>query len=262
MKYQPVRCAAALLLAAFLAAPAWAKEKAPKDEFKITGFVGLNSQQPAARQVIKLVDPESGKVLDMTETGIFGRYKFEKVKAGLYLVVAGEVKREVLVKDKDKRVDIDLSSKDGSMSYVRAEDVQQLAAQVAGAAAGGSGAGPAPGPNDPALMQSMAGLYWGYEGSTETKMALCENGAFQFLSESSYSGSSRDSLGNQTMAWGAAGQSGDRGNWRVEGNAQQGTLTLVYANGKSSSTQFRRVDNSCWRFGAKTLCRTGPSNCR
>lgn len=260
MPEKSIRRAVSAAVLALIVPVGWAKEKAPKDEFRITGFVGLNSQQPAARQVVQLVEPESGKVLDMTETGMFGRYKFEKVKAGLYLVVAGEAKREVLVKDKDKRVDIDLSSKDGTMSYVRREDVQRAIAQAAGA--GGGSGGPAAGQNDPALMQSMAGLYWGYEGSTETKMALCENGAFQFLSESSYSGSSRDSLGNQTMAWGAAGQSGDRGNWRVEGNAQQGTITLQHANGKTSTAQFRKVDTNCWRFGAKTLCRTGPANCR
>ncbi len=245
---------------ALLLAPALAGDKDKgknKDSFKINGYVGLSSTQPASRRVVKLLD-ESGKVLDTAESGLFGKFKFENVKPGLYILQVGEVKREVLVKDKDKRADIDLSAKDGVMRTFTAE---KLADAVAGAA-GGTAGGPAPGPNDPNLQQSMAGMYWGYQGSTEVKLALCPGGGFQEYSESSYSGTSRDSLGNQTMAWGAAGQGGRRGNWSIQGSPQQGTLNLAYSGGKTVPVRYQAIDNQCFSFDGRKLCRTGPAECR
>ncbi len=244
---------AGLLAGVLMAAPAFGA----KDTFNISGFVGRSSSEPASKVVVKLLD-ESGKVLDMAQTGFFGRYKFEKLKPGLYILQVGEMKLEALLKNKDVRMDIDLSSKDGQMRYAKAEDV---AAALSGAAAGGA-AGPAPGPNDPQLMQTMAGSYWSYEGSTETKLMLCPNGSFFDSSESSYSGRSSDSLGNQTMAWGTAGQSGSRGKWSVQGGQRQGTIQLVYQNGKTATVQFRAIDQQCYQFSSKTLCRTGPAQCQ
>jgi len=233
-----------------------------KDTFNISGFVGRSSNEPASKVVVKLLD-ESGKVLDMAQTGFFGRYRFEKLKPGLYVLQVGELKLEALLKNKDLRLDINLSAKDGQMRYFKAEDV---AAAVSGTAAGGTTAGaatgPAPGPNDPQLMQAMAGSYWSYQGSTETKLMLCPNGSFFDSSESSYSGRSADQLGNQTMAWGAAGQSGSRGKWSVQGGQRQGTIQLVYKDGKTATVQFRAIDQQCYQFSAKTLCRVGPPQCQ
>lgn len=245
---------------ALLLAPAVAggKDKGKsKDTFAINGYVGLSSTQPASRRVVKLLD-ESGKVLGTAETGVFGKFKFENVKPGLYVLQVGEVKREVLVKDKDKRADIDLSAKDGVMRTFSTEKL----AEALGGAAGGTAAGPAPGPNDASLQQSMAGMYWGYQGSTEVKLALCSNGRFQEYSESSYSGTSRDSQGNQTMAWGAAGQGGNRGNWSIQGNLQQGTVNLAYSGGKTVPVRYQAIDNQCFSFNSRKLCRTGPAECR
>jgi hypothetical protein len=236
--------------------------RAAKDTFNISGFVGRSSSEPASKVVVKLLD-ESGKVLDMAQTGFFGKYKFEKLKPGLYLLQVGELKLEALVKNKDVRLDIDLSAKDGQMRYLKSEEVAAaLSGAAAGGTAGGAAAGPAPGPNDPQLMQTMAGNYWSYEGSTEMKLMLCANGSFFDSSESSYSGRGSDSLGNQTMAWGAAGQSGSRGKWSVQGGPRQGTIQFVYQNGKSATVQFRAIDQQCYQFSAKTLCRVGPPQCQ
>lgn len=228
-----------------------------KDTFNISGFVGRSSTEPASKVVVKLLD-ESGKVLDMAQTGFFGKYKFENLKPGLYVLQVGELKVEALVRNKDLRMDIDLSAKGGQMRYFKAEEA---AAALSGAAAGAA-AGPAPGPNDPQLMQAMAGSYWSYEGSTETKVMLCPNGSFFDSSESSYSGRGTDQLGNQTMAWGAAGRSGSRGRWSVQGGPQQGTVNFVYQNGKTANVAFRAVDQQCYRFGSRTLCRVGPAQCQ
>lgn len=245
------------LLAISLVPTVSAREK-DKDALKLSGFVGLSSTQPASKVVVKLLDGESGKVLDMAETGILGRYKFEKLRPGLYVLQVGELKREVLLKDKDKRVDIDMSAKDGVARSFKTEDL----VNALGGAATGTTAGPAPGPNDPNLMQTMAGQYWGYQGSTEVKLALCSSGSFQEYSESSYSGRSNDSLGNQTGAWGAASQGGRRGNWSVQGNTRQGTINLAYAGGKPVAVRYQAVDQQCFNFEGRTLCRTGAANCR
>lgn len=232
---------------------------AAKDTFKVSGWVGKTRTEPASGAVIKLLEGESGKVLDMAQLGFWGKYEFKNLKPGLYVLQVGEVKVEVLLKDKDKRQDIDLSSKDGRMSRI---DWGQLSGALGGAGSAPA-AGPAPGPNDPNLMQAMAGRYWGYEGSTETGLTLCPNGSFSDASESSYSGQSRDSLGNQTMAWGAAGQRGGRGNWSIQGSPQQGTINLSYSGGKRVAVAYRAMDNQgCYRFEGKTLCRTGPAQCQ
>ena len=207
---------------------------------------------------MKLLEGESGKVLDVVQTGFTGRYKFQNLVSGYYILQVGELKREVMLKAKDVRLDIDLSAKDGSMSYLKAEDIQALA----GRAAGASGDAPPAGPNDPQLMSAFAGQYWGYAGSTETSLTLCPGGMFIEQSESSYSGTSRDSLGNQTAGWGAASQGGNRGNWSIQGDPRQGTIRLSYASGKQSNVPYRQVDQGCFTFNSRTLCRKGAAQCK
>lgn len=247
----PVALAAALVIAG----PALIA----KDTFKISGYVGRSSTEPASGVTVRLLEAGSGKVLDTVRTGFTGRYKFENLKPGPYEIQAGELKREVILKAKDLRLDIDLSARDGSMSYVKAEDIQTA---ISGAAAGATGAAPPAGPNDPQLMSAFAGHYWGYTGNTETSLALCPGGTFIEQSESSYSGSSHDSLGNQTMAWGSASQRGLRGNWSIQGGPRQGTIWLSYAGGKRREVPYRRVDQGCFSFNGRTMCRKGTAPCQ
>ena len=79
-------------------------------------------------------------------------------------------------------------------------------------------------------MQQMAARYYGFQGSTETKAALCPNGVYYDASESGYSGQSHNSLGNETMAWGTAGQNQGQGRWTAQGTVQQGVITITYNN--------------------------------
>lgn len=243
-----------------LACSALAKDK-KADGLQISGFVGLSETQPASNTVLKLLDGESGKVMGMVETGFFGKYKFENLKPGLYVIQVKEFKTEVLLRDKNKRLDFDLSAKDGLKRGFTAEKV--LGALNAG---GGSGAavtpGAAPGPNDQGLMASFSGHFWGYSGSTEVNLTLCPNGLFAEQSEFSASGRMSDSTGVQTGAWGTASQSGLRGNWSIQGDLQQGTIVLAYANGKRQNVPYRVVDSGCWSFNGRTLCRKGPARCQ
>ncbi len=233
------------------AAPAQARSSGGK----IEGFVGQSSTVPAAGETVKLLDGESGKVLDIDETNFFGKYKFQDLEPGYYIVQVGKVKKEVMLKGKKKRLDIDLSSESGAMDYSKAGKT----------AGGGAAAGkPAPaGPNDQGLMQQMAARYYGYQGSTETKAALCPNGSYYDTSESSYSGRGFDGLGNETMAWGAASQGQGGGTWTVQGSLQQGVITVNYSGGSVTRINYRAIDNQgCYDFNSTTMCRQGPANCQ
>lgn len=236
-----------------------AKDK-KSESYQISGFIGLNETQPASKVVVKLMEGEGGKVVGMAETGFFGKYKFDKLKPGLYVIQVKEFKHEILLQEKDRRIDFDLSAKDG---LKRGFTLEKLASALGSSGGGGTAtAGPAAGPNDAGLMQAMSGQYWGYSGSTESSLVLCANGTFAEQSEFSASGSGRDSLGNQTHAWGTASQRGSRGNWNIQGNQQRGTIVLVYSGGRRSTVQYQVVDSQCWSFGGRTLCRKGPATCQ
>lgn len=255
---------AGLVLLLVLSAPGGVAKDKKTDGFQISGFVGLNETQPASNTVLKLLDGESGKVLNMVETGFFGKYKFDNLKPGLYVIQVKEFKTEVLLRDKNKRLDFDLSAKDGLKRGFTAEKILG-ALNTGGAAAGGGSTvtpGAAPGPNDAGLMASFSGHFWGYSGSTEVNLTLCPNGLFAEQSEFSASGRMSDSLGTQTGAWGTASQSGSRGNWSIQGDLQQGTIVLAYANGKRTNVPYRVVDSGCWNFNGRTLCRKGPARCQ
>ncbi|MBE0618204.1 MAG: hypothetical protein IH608_09805, partial [Proteobacteria bacterium] len=106
------------------------------------------------------------------------------------------------------------------------------------------------------LQQQIAGVWWGYAGSPERKLGLCPGGAYREFRESSYSGSSSDSLGNQTMAWGTASQGGGSGTWTISGDTQSGTIHVTYANGSTNALRYRQIgDPGCLDFNGSTLCR-------
>ena len=89
------------------------------------------------------------------------------------------------------------------------------------------------------MTQAIAGEYYSYAGSTEKKIMFCPEGTFFDSSESSYSGTGTDSLGNQTMAWGNASQNQGIGQWAIQGNAQSGTITLVYKSSKKVQVKYQ-----------------------
>lgn len=137
-----------------------------------------------------------------------------------------------------------------------------------GKASPGRGAGPAsptPPPSsggvDSATLQAqIAGIWWGYSGSTERKIGLCPGGRYMDYSESSYSGRGYDSGGYETHSWGAAGGGANQGRWSIQGDYQQGTIYVQTDNGRSFSLPYSQVgEPGCLNIGGSRLCRSSAS---
>ena len=152
---------------------------------------------------------------------------------------------------------------ENKMAYAQNQaQLGQLAKALEQATASGQGADAATpmGPNDARLQQQIAGTWWGYAGSTERKLGLCADGRYRDYTESGYSGSSYDSGGNQTMAWGSASQRGGSGRWIINGNTQNGTISVNYAGGGSTQIRYRQVgEPGCLDFNGAKLCRSSAS---
>ena len=235
----------AALLGACVATP---PKGDPQRGFSVWGYVGRGPTAPAAMVPVTLFDVRSGRPVASAQTNLFGRYGFSGLPPGSYAVRAEKVIRGVSVVDRDLRLDIDLDAPAGVMNY-------------AAAAPAAGGAGPA-GPNDPQLARQIAGVWWGYAGSTERRIGLCPGGVYREFTESGYSGASSDQYGNQTMAWGAASRGGGSGSWTVTGNASGGTIHVSYANGDTATIRFRRINHpGCLSFDGSTLCRKSTT-CR
>jgi len=74
-----------------------------------------------------------------------------------------------------------------------------------------------------AISQRFAGTWKNYTKYSETTAVLYPNGTFAIQRTSSYGGNNGE--------WGAASDNNSRGTWRINGNAQTGTLILNYSNG-------------------------------
>jgi len=223
---------------------------AAAEKLNIAGYVGTSSTAPAYRMNVGLYSKDKDKIVDSVQTNFFGRYKFEGVEPGTYLVKVGKISKEVVVVKKSMRIDIDLSASDGTMDYAK------------GAAASGTAAPPI-GPNDDALMRAMAAEYYHYSGSTERKVMLCADGRFFGATESGYSGSSRDSLGNENLAWGSASQGRSGGRWTVQGTQMQGTIILNGNDGKQSQVKYQSTgERGCYSFNGNTFCVSAPARCQ
>ncbi|RMH23245.1 MAG: hypothetical protein D6698_00070 [Gammaproteobacteria bacterium] len=218
---------------------------------EVWGFVGLDSTTPGMFLDVELIDRKTGEVVDEDSTNVFGKYSFKDVEPGKYLIRVGEIQRKVFVKSGEKRLDIDLSDPKGRMDYSKAGRNTKSGKR----AAHGSG-------NNVELARQIAGLWWGYSGSTERSIGLCSDGSYFDSTESSYSGRDFDSLGNETMAWGSASQSGGQGSWTIQGDGNSGTIYIQYRNGTSASVNYRQIgDPGCLSFDGNTLCRKSAS-CR
>ncbi len=234
-----------------MAVGAFAQEK--KKSYKVGGFVGQSTSQAAPGVTVALILAESGETVGTDETNFFGKYSFRDVPPGLYILQVEQVRRPLEVKNKNVRLDIDLSAKGGAMDYTKTG--MPALNQALGQAA-------SPGPNDPQMMQAIAGEYYSYSGSTEKQVMFCPDGKFSDSSESSYSGVSSDSLGNQNMAWGAAGQKGGSGLWAIQGTLQSGTITLSYKGGKKVTIKYLAgPEKGCYSFDGTTFCYKGSARC-
>jgi hypothetical protein len=222
------------------------------DIYKISGFVGTSSTSAASGMNVVLYSKDSNKNVDSVQTNFLGRYTFKDVAPGTYLIKVGKISKEVVVVKKNLRIDIDLSAEDGVMDYGKSAAVPSS-----------SKAAPPAGPNDASLMQAMAAEYYSYSGSTERKVMLCPDGRYFNTSESSYSGTSSDSLGNQNLAWGTGNQRSGSGRWSIQGTQQQGLITLSGNDGSSSQVQYQSTgERGCFRFNNNTFCKSGPPRCQ
>ncbi|OKY76140.1 MAG: hypothetical protein BM485_02505 [Desulfobulbaceae bacterium DB1] len=233
----------------------------PETGYTITGFVGESPEVPAASEPVTLLDGNSERPITSDTTNFFGKYTFAGLPPGLYILQVRKIKWAVLLQDRSERLDIDLSAPEGAMNYgghyAKKAFAEKTAAQGSGAKVGTT----PPAGNDAKLAEQMAGIWWGYSGSTERKIALCPDGSYNDYRESGYSGSSADSLGNQTMAWGTASQGGGSGSWSIQGTTEQGTITVSYNNGKQKVIQYRQCgDRGCLLFDGNKLCRSGSCN--
>jgi hypothetical protein len=94
------------------------------------------------------------------------------------------------------------------------------------------------------LVQHFSGTWVNMTKNTETRVTLSPDGGYYENYEASYSGGTSDSYGNQDMAWGTAGQQQAQGQWRVQGTAEQGVITLIFNDGSTREIQYRvHVEN-------------------
>jgi hypothetical protein len=258
-----IRWCLVIVIALFaLAALGLAAEKG----YKVHGYIySATSPSATAAQGVNvvLINKATGATVDSATTGWTGGYKFKDVPPGTYVLKLDKFSRDITVVKKNVRSDFDLSQPDGAYSPGKMF-MEGLSKSVAAAAAGESGGlAPDVGPSDPDLMRAMAGEYYSYSGSTERSVTLCTNGTFFGSSESSYSGTSSDSLGNQTGAWGAANQKQSGGNWSVQGSLQGGTITLGYRGGKTEKVPYQTTgERGCFRFNGTPFCYRSAGRCQ
>ena len=207
-----------------------------KNGLTIVGFLWATNTTPAIGKQVVLKDAMTGKVIAVEQSGFTGKFKFKDLPPGNYLVSAGKFTKPVVLVDKTVRVHINFSTEDGEVDfYAAAEENAKKVDEMQGASAASAG------PTDQALAQWIAGEYYSYVGSTERKLMLCPGGVFYDSRESSYSGSSTDSLGNQTSAFGAASQGSGNGNWAIQGDKQSGTITFSYKGKAPRKDAYRSI---------------------
>jgi hypothetical protein len=105
-------------------------------------------------------------------------------------------------------------------------------------ASSGGGNASVNGPNDVNLQQQFAVKLYrfsavggGQTGGTETTINLCPDGTFTKSGETGYSGT----------GWGADSQNGEHGHWRIQGNMQQGKITIIQG-GSAFEYSYTRVE--------------------
>ncbi len=212
--------------------------------FTIWGYVGNTATEPAPNVMVMLIDGDSGRPIASKNSNFLGKYSFSALHPGYYKIKVSGKEMEVVITNENQRIDIDLSSESGSMNYAAA-----AMKEVAGNGKPGG---------DPELAKRFAGKWYSFSssvtgGGSESQMALCENGNYYENYESGYYGS------DETSAWGNASSSGSDGTWSIEGTVQQGTITIKYSNGSTSTVQYQQStdDQQCYYFDGRLHCYNG-----
>ncbi len=241
--------ASAILLTSCATVPAGS----PESGYSIHGFVGKDSQTAASGATVLLVNGTNGQALATKNANFMGKFAFSGLMPGHYQLKVGEIVQDVVLADENVRRDIDLSNPTGAMNYAAA-GMKELTDQMTSSASGK--AAPA-GPNDAELASQIAGTWWGYSGSTETKIGLCPGGGYADYSESGYSGTMHDAGGHQTGAWGSASQGGGQGSWVIQGTFESGTISVRYNDGGTRSMEYSQCgEEGCLMIDGRKLCRT------
>ncbi|MFZ5980171.1 MAG: carboxypeptidase-like regulatory domain-containing protein [Candidatus Zixiibacteriota bacterium] len=233
-----------------LADPSSKKEE---KTYKIHGFLGESSTTAAPNKTVTLFDADSNKALANTNSNFFGKYAFKKLSPGHYLIKVGEKVIDVYLIDKDIRLDIDLSAKDGTMNYASG------AATPAEKPTEKKSAETPPGQpdGDAELAKQFSGKYYSYTGGStlsggggsESQIAFCPDGSYFESYESGYYGSGQ---------WGQAGQSRASGKWSIQGTIDSGTITITYASGKQQAVQYQTTgERGCYKFDGRLYCYNG-----
>jgi hypothetical protein len=226
----------------------------PEIGYSIWGFVGQNPTTPAANIPVLLINGDTDRPVANKNTNIFGKYTFSGLKPGYYKIKAGNKVLEAYITTENIRVDIDLSSASGVMNYA--------AAAVQGATAPGKPGG------DPELAKRFSGKWFSFTGGStlsggggsKSELAFCSNGAYYEDYEAGYYGSGTDQYGDQSMAWGAASESGASGTWSIQGTVSSGQITVTYKDGSQTVIEYQQYENDpqCYYFNGRLHCYNGP----
>jgi len=121
----------------------------PAKGYKIEGFIGKSAQKAASGELVSLIDADTGQTLEQVSSNLFGKYSFSQLPPGTYQVRVGRITRDVLLHNRDIRLDIDLSAPGGKMDYAkegRAELSKTLKPKSQPSSSGTAGSGGATGP--------------------------------------------------------------------------------------------------------------------
>ena len=227
--------------------------KKTEKTYKIHGFLGESSTVAAPGKIVTLLDADNKKAVANSKSNFFGKYAFKKLPAGHYLVKVGEKVMEVYLIDKDIRLDIDLSAKDGTMNYAAGA----VTKSVTPVEKKSEPAIPGQPTGDTDLAKQFSGKYYSYTGGStlsggggsESQIAFCPDGSYFESYESGYYGSGQ---------WGQAGQSRANGTWSIKGTIESGTISISYSNGKQQSLQYQTTgERGCYKFGGRLYCYNG-----
>ncbi len=222
--------------------------------YTIHGYVGKSTTEAAPGKTVMLLDGNTDQPLASKQANFMGKYKFSGLKPGYYKIKVDDKLLDVVISNKNQRIDIDLSAEDGSMNYAAGAIKDYLNEVAAKGKPGG----------DTLLAKRFMGKWYGFSGAaggggSESQMAFCANGAYYESYEAGYSGSSSDQYGNETSAFGSASQESGDGHWSIEGTVEQGRITIKYSNGNTSVIEYVRdqKDQQCYYFDGRLHCYNG-----
>ncbi|MFN2127662.1 MAG: carboxypeptidase-like regulatory domain-containing protein [Anaerolineales bacterium] len=238
----------------------------PAKGYKINGFIGKSAQEAASGELVTLVDANTGQTIDQESSNFFGKYSFSQLPPGNYQIRVGRISRNVVLRNRSIRLDIDLSAPGGRMDYTKdavTKLSKTLTAESKPSSTGSAGSGGITGPvtrdasgwpppyekptgrvspddsSPKNLLYKFAGRWDHVSSNTLHNIYLKPDGSFEDSYEAGYSGQFVDQGGLQTGNWGAANNEQAGGRWTIQGTLRQGTITLIHRNGKRTNYRYQ-----------------------